>query len=131
MKIRLLTVVYIIALAAIIFISDIEDYRHLLQPIHGIPYGDKISHFLLMGVLSLLVNLSFSCARVNLLGLYFLKGSIIVAAIVTLEEFSQLFSRYRTFDIADLLSDYLGIYVFGRVAYLIQRRRVISSDKTT
>lgn len=130
MKIRLLAVVYVIALVAIIFIADIEQYKHLLQPIRGIPYGDKISHFLLMGLLSFLVNLSFSCSRIKVLGLYFLKGSLIVAVIVTIEEFSQLFLKYRTFDLIDLVSDYLGIFLFGRLAHLVQRRRVISSDKT-
>jgi VanZ family protein len=130
MKIRLLAVVYIIILVAIIFIADAEQYKHLLQPIRGIPYGDKISHFLLMGLLSFLVNLSFSCSRVKISGVYFLKGSLIVAVIVTIEEFSQLFFKYRTFDLIDLASDYLGIFLFGRIACLVQRRRVISSDKT-
>jgi len=130
MKIRLIALIYIIALVAIIFIADLEQYRHLLQPIRGIPYGDKVSHFLLMGLLSFLVNLSFSCSRAKILGLYFLKGSLIVAVIVTLEEFSQLFFKYRTFDLVDLLSDYLGIFLFGRIAYFIQRRRFISSDKS-
>lgn len=130
MKIKLLAAIYVIVLVAIIFIADAEQYSHLLRPIRGIPYGDKISHFLLMGVLSFLVNLSFSCSRIKALGFYFLKGSLIVALIVTLEEFSQLFFKYRTFDLIDLVSDYLGIFLFGRLAYLIQRRRFIGSDKT-
>lgn len=129
MKIRLLAALYIVLLVVIIFIAD-GQYSHLLHPIRGIPYGDKISHFLLMGFLSLLVNLSLSCARFRVLGIYILKGSLIVALLVTLEEFSQLFIKYRTFDLVDLLSDYLGIFLFGRIAYFIQRRRIISSDKT-
>lgn len=130
MKIKLLAAVYIILIVAIIFIADMEQYRHLLQPIRGIPYGDKISHFLLMGLLALLVNLSFSCSRVKVFGIHFLKGSLIVTAIVTIEEFSQLFFKYRTFDLVDLFSDYMGILLFGRIASFIQHRRMAGSDKT-
>jgi len=39
-----------------------------------------------------------------------------VAALVTLEEFSQLFFAYRSFSLLDLSCDYLGIWLGGRLA---------------
>jgi VanZ family protein len=35
---------------------------------------------------------------------------------VTLEEVSQLLVETRTFELIDLVADYLGIFVFGRLA---------------
>jgi hypothetical protein len=35
---------------------------------------------------------------------------------VTLEEISQLLVETRAFDLMDLFADYLGIFVFGRLA---------------
>jgi VanZ family protein len=42
---------------------------------------------------------------------------------VTLEEFSQLYLRFRSFDLVDLFFDYVGIFLFGQLAYFIKRRR--------
>jgi VanZ family protein len=48
-----------------------------------------------------------------------LKGSLIVAVIVTLEEFSQLFLHNRGFSLVDLAADYVGIILFGQLAAYI------------
>lgn len=69
-----------------------------------------------MGIFAGLLNLSLSCRRVKLAGRKFLLGSLIVVALVTLEEFTQRLIPYRSFDGFDLLADYLGVIVFGRVA---------------
>jgi VanZ family protein len=44
---------------------------------------------------------------------------LIVLAIVTAEEFSQIFIRGRTFDAGDLLADATGIFIFGEIARLV------------
>jgi VanZ family protein len=61
---------------------------------------------------------------VSFRGITVLKGSAIVATVVTVEEFSQLFFRSRSFDLADLTADLLGIWVCGWLAtkYLIWKR---------
>ena len=46
-------------------------------------------------------------------------GSAVVALRCTLEEFSQLSMRCRTFDAEDLAYDYLGILVLGQLGALI------------
>jgi VanZ family protein len=53
----------------------------------------------------------------------YLLGSWIVAVIVLIEEFSQLFIRGRTFDFGDLLSDLAGIVVFGEIALFVCQKR--------
>jgi VanZ family protein len=121
MKIKILTGIYVFFFAVLVILADLRGTRHLLDFVGGIPFGDKIGHFILIGIFSLLVNLSLGAKTRRSGGLNFPVGSLIVSAIVTIEEFSQLFVGGRSFDINDLLADYLGIFVFGRIARSIYR----------
>ncbi len=76
-----------------------------------------------MGLLSFLLNVSLSCRTVRVFAARVLLGSAIAFAAVTLEELSQIFVRYRTFDLADLFFDYAGIWAFGRLALSLKMRR--------
>ena len=128
MKTRLLTVFYILLLAGIVYLAGHRQYHGLFSAIRNIPAGDKVGHFLLMGLLSLLVNLSLRCRTVRLFARHVLFGSLIVWLAVTLEELSQIFLRYRSFDPVDLLFDYLGIWAFGKAAVYLWARRGLKSD---
>ena len=120
MNIKKITIGYIIFILVIIVIADQGDYVAILTDlVDNIPYGDKGGHLILMGLLSLTVNLSFQCTQWTVGQRTFLKGSIIVAILVTLEEISQLLVSSRTFDWSDLLADYLGIWVFGQLAWYL------------
>jgi len=57
-----------------------------------------------------LKTLSFAGQRI-------LWGSLLVAVIVSTEEFSQMYIPSRTFSLLDLVADYAGILLFGRLAY--------------
>ncbi len=89
-----------------------------------IPYGDKLMHFLLMGSFAFVANLGCRNRRWRFLNLSWLRGSVCVAVVVTLEEFSQQFANARSFDLVDLLADYLGILLLGRLALLVSQERV-------
>jgi VanZ family protein len=109
-----LAVLYSALLVALVVAAD----RGAL-PLHltaRLPGGDKAGHFLLMGLLSLLVNLAF--ASRDAFGV--LRCSFLVAAVVTLEELSQAALRYRNFETADLAADLAGIAVFGLLAALLR-----------
>lgn len=114
---------YVLFLGLIVFLADQKQYQPLFHFIRKTPYGDKIGHFVLMGLFSLIVNLALRCKRVRWWKLNLLAGSLIVALLVTLEEFSQLFIKYRTFDLTDLWFDYAGIFLFGQLAYWMSKRR--------
>ncbi|MEW6302276.1 MAG: hypothetical protein AB1705_02320 [Verrucomicrobiota bacterium] len=62
------------------------------------------------------VFFDWGCPRVRIAGRAFLAGSVILLALLTLEEASQMFIPARRFDWVDLLFDFLGVWVFGRVA---------------
>jgi len=121
MKMKWLAGVYVLILAVIVFLADRKSSQFLFRPIRNLPYGDKAGHFILMGLFSLILNTALSCRTIKLWKLNLLMGSLIVALVVTLEEFSQLFVRYRSFDPIDLFFDYAGIFLFGQLAYWMSR----------
>ena len=89
--------------------------------LYAFPYGDKVGHFLLIGGLAFLVNLSLSCRTIGLAKRNILLGSLVVAALVTVEEASQALFKTRNASLGDLGSSYLGILAFSRLAVLANR----------
>jgi len=89
-----------------------------------VPYGDKICHALLYGVMALLLNygLGFRYIQYNHISVgcctittpfYIQLGSIIVLTFATLEECSQYYIPSRTFDLWDLGADFIGVVLFS------------------
>ncbi len=122
-RMKIFLVVYIFVLAFIIFLADRRGTRYMLSFVGNIPYGDKLGHFLLMGGFSFLLNMVLSARTFRLWKFRYLLGSVIVLAVVTLEELSQMFVAGRTFDWSDLVFDFLGIFLFGELARFICRRK--------
>ena len=89
----------------------------ILSVFNGIPYGDKIGHFILYGILTLLVDLAFFGTLPHLSPkLVVLRVAFILALFIGLEEFSQRYFPTRTFDLIDLAFSYLGVAFFSWVA---------------
>ena len=128
MKITWITGIYILLLMSISYLAAHHEYHDLFSIIRSVPGGDKSGHFLLMGLLSFLLNTSLRCRELDVRTRRVLLGSVIVSIAVTLEEVSQLFMHYRSFDWVDLLFDYLGIWVFGKVALYVRARRLSLSN---
>ena len=122
-RMKIFLIVYIFVLAFIIFLADRRGTRYMLNFVGNIPYGDKLGHFLLMGGFSFLLNMVLNARTFSFWKFRYLLGSLIVAAIVTTEEISQMFVAGRTFDWSDLVFDFLGIFLFGELAALICRRK--------
>lgn len=121
-RIKILAIVYFLILAGIVVLADLRETQFLFKPIRKLPYGDKISHFLLMGFFSFLVNLALKAKTIRLWRINLLLGTLIVLAVVTIEEFSQKFIRGRSFDPVDLVADFAGIILFGELARVICRK---------
>lgn len=119
-SIKIMTIFYVLILAVIIFIANTKSTRYLLSFIKFLPYGDKIGHLVLFGILSVLVNWWLGFRRIK----FVLLGSVIVFVIVTIEEFSQIYIRGRSFDLKDLFFDFIGIFLFAEIAsWLFFRRK--------
>lgn len=124
-RIKILTLIYIFILAGIIFWADLNGTNYF-SFIRKVPYGDKLGHFLLMGMFAFLLNLALNARTITLWKFKYLLGSLIVSGLVTLEEFSQIFVRGRTFDLTDLIADYAGISIFGEIARFVCRKSIKS-----
>lgn len=123
-----LTLAFVVLLVLIVVMADTGRGQAFFALIEAIPGGDKTGHFVLMGLASFLVNLSLSAARVQIGPVRLLKGSLIVAAVVTLEEASQLLFASRGASVLDLLADYAGIILFGALAaWLVARHGSVAS----
>ncbi|MEI8341386.1 MAG: VanZ family protein [Verrucomicrobiota bacterium] len=116
MKIKTITLIYMLFIATIIAAADEGRLRWLFSLAGKVPEGDKIGHFLLIGSLAWLLNASLGWRRSQVLGRAVLLGSMIVFAFGTIEECSQRFFPSRTFELLDLLGDYTGIAVAGLLA---------------
>ena len=123
MKLKWLAILYTLFLVLLVFLVDQKQYQFLFRFVRRTPYGDKAGHLILMGLFSLVVNLALSCRKIRIGRFSILTGSLLVALVVTLEEFSQRFVRYRTFDPVDLLFDYTGIFLFGLLAGYLTKLR--------
>ena len=131
MKLKWLAIIYTLFLVALVFLVDQKQYQFLFRFVRQTPYGDKAGHFLLMGLFSLIINLALSCRKIRIGRFSLLTGSLIVMLVVTLEEFSQIFVRYRTFDLSDLFFDYTGIFLFGLLANYLTKLRLRRQDRAS
>ena len=119
----LATLAYLAFLTFIVVLADFERAQRFFNLVGTIPFGDKLGHFVLMGIFSFLLNSALRCREVNIKGIKILLGSLIVCFIVLSEEVSQVFLESRNADLMDMLFDVLGIYLFGVLA-----KRILSTS---
>ena len=122
-----LAILFGILVVVIIVLADAGTLPRYLGPFYDFPNGDKVGHFLLYGVLVFLIDLTFFQALPPLssLGtrrkLLAVKCGLILAPIITVEEFSQQYFSHRTFDLIDLTFSYLGVIFFSWLALKIKK----------
>ncbi|MCG8590060.1 MAG: VanZ family protein [Proteobacteria bacterium] len=90
----------------------------LFLPLTRIPSSDKLGHFLLIGLLAYSAVVTLAPRRVAGRRFGALASCGMVAAVITLEEFSQTFIATRSFSWLDLGASYAGIAAFGAAASL-------------
>ena len=88
----------------------------------SVPYGDKVGHLALFGLLSVLCNAAFRHASFSMGGFSLYRGSVLVAAFALSEELSQVFFPRRTLDAGDLLADLAGLLVGAVVSRYLSTR---------
>lgn len=116
-----LTVLFALFIVSIIILADTGNLG-ILARINRIPYADKAGHFILYGILSLLVNLALfrSLSPSTRLGTsrkwIAISSGLILFILIGLEEFSQRNLATRTFSASDLTASYLGVIFFSWLA---------------
>ena len=116
MTIKWAAILFALFIILIIVLAD-TGRLGILAFLNRIPFGDKAGHFLLYGILVLLINLSLfralpaqSRIRITLI------SGIVLTVLIGLEEFSQQFFARRSFDLVDLTFSYLGVIFFSWLA---------------
>ncbi len=113
-RLRLLTLAYASALVLLIAVADRGALA--VRWLADLPAADKVAHFVLIGFMALLANAALGDARLRWRALAARKGSVLVGAVVLIEEVSQLWLSHRAFELADLAADFAGIWLLGRLA---------------
>ena len=116
-----LTVLFAFFIVLIILLADTGNLGILAQ-INSFRYGDKVGHFMLYGILALLINLTLFRGRPPRSRKWIaISSGLILAVLIGLEEVSQQYFSNRTFSVADLAASYLGVIFFGWLAVIAQK----------
>lgn len=106
----------------VIYLANTGQNSLFFKLVASIPYGDKLGHFCLFGLLTLATNFAFKLRSFNLSSIPIFLGTILVFLFVIIEEFSQYFIPNRTFDLIDLSADFIGIVFFNFVTIYLSKR---------
>jgi polysaccharide biosynthesis protein VpsQ len=112
-----LAILFTIFILLVIVLADAGILNRYVGFIYKIPYADKAGHFILYGILTLLIDLALFQARPDQskIRLAVLCG-LVLAFLIGLEEFSQRFFSSRTSDLVDLTFSYFGVVIFSWLA---------------
>ena len=114
---------WLVFISVVVFCADRRWLTPVFRFITAHPGSDKAGHFVLIGGMAFLLNLSLDLREVRWLGRGWLLGGVLVGTVCTIEEISQIWMSSRTFDLLDLAGDYAGIVFFGWLAKVVARRR--------
>lgn len=106
------------ALMIMTIITAANTAPELLYMFYRVPGGDKFAHFMLTGVMALLLNLSLKNRTFRWRTIPLLWGSAAVMTFMTAEEFSQIWIATRSASFVDLLANISGITVIGSLSLL-------------
>lgn len=105
------SVAYAGLIGVIVVVADVGGTGAMFGALHAVPHGDKLGHFVLIGVLALLVDLGWRRdLRVGPVRVAW--AAVVIAALALAEELTQIGLPTRTFDLGDLSADWLGIAAF-------------------
>lgn len=106
-------ILFIAFIGWIIIEADLGSQNPLIQLANSIPYGDKIGHACIYGVMAILVTVASRFRTWSLLGMRFFYGTSLVLFFALLEEGSQYFLKTRNFDLYDAIADLVGVGLAG------------------
>lgn len=107
-----LALLALISLLLIVRAADAGQLPDFITQLYNFENGDKVGHFLLMGSVAFLLTLAMPKA-------WRLPGLILLAGLITLEEFTQRIFKTRTFSLLDLAFSLAGVTVFGLLSVFL------------
>ena len=110
-------ILFTLFILLIIVLADAGILARYVGFVYAFPFGDKAGHFILYGILTLLINLALFRSRPDQSRTRLaIRCGLTLALLIGLEEFSQQYFSHRTFDLVDLSFSYLGLVCFSWVA---------------
>ena len=111
-----LTILFLLFIILIIILADTGNLG-MFTRLYRVPFADKAGHFILYGILALLINLTLfrSMPNQNRIRIAVISGFVLIL-LIGIEEFSQRSFPNRTFSVEDLTAGYLGVVFFSWLA---------------
>ncbi|MEM6798026.1 MAG: hypothetical protein AAF589_00800 [Planctomycetota bacterium] len=104
---------YIAAIFGVVLLIDLGVLAGTSHWVQGFPMKDKGAHFLIAGTLALAANALLLRHMPTRPWLAVASGSVLVAAVMAVEELSNQITPYRAWSIKDLAANLLGVAVLG------------------
>lgn len=104
---------YAALLATVVLAADTGRLPQFAQQLHDLPYGDKVAHFTMFGLLALAANMALASRARRSLVRAIVIGSVFVLIVSTAEEYSNRFVATRDWSLGDLAANYLGVACIG------------------
>lgn len=123
-----ITLAYVTGLTALVLLVDSGMLREAALWVNGVPLLDKAIHFVMFGVLALLANATLLRQRRWSAAGAIATGSLLVVIVSTAEEWSNGLVACRTWSLADLAANYLGVLCVGILPLLTWPGRAASGD---
>jgi polysaccharide biosynthesis protein VpsQ len=105
--------IFFLFIIGIIVANDLGRIKSIINLVNSLPFGDKFGHIIFIGTLAYLLNYALANQLIKIGKYKILLGCLIIAVIMTIEEYSQILIPNRTFDLGDLAANYLGISIAG------------------
>ncbi len=105
--------IFFVFICWIIYAADSGQTNDFILLSKTIPFGDKIGHFTLYGILVFLVNMATQMKTIKLGSIKVWMGTFFVSIFAVGEEFTQILFISRNFDTVDILFDFMGISLFS------------------
>ena len=108
---------FFLLIGFIIFLADTANHNFAFRLVGHIPYGDKVMHALLYGVMALLLNYGLNFKSKKIFGFSMQVGALIVLTFAGLEEITQYWLPSRTCDVFDFVADTVGVVLFSLIIF--------------
>src|SRR5689334_23779035 len=93
---KYLAILFGLFILLVIVLADTEHLPRFIKVIYDFPYGDKLGHFILYGLLALFVTLALMGTFSNRTSKHVaLTTGLVLALLIGLEEFSQRYFSSR------------------------------------
>ena len=122
MKLITFTALFAFLIIAIVILAD-SGHLGALGFVYSFRGGDKAGHFILFGILSFLLNLTFlRSLRTRPPKRVAVTVTLLLALAIGLDEWAQRFFPLRTSDWVDLTFSYLGVVLGAWIAFKMSPR---------